>query len=99
MSGKLFVGGLPWAIDDARLREVFEQFGEISEAIVITDRATGRSRGFGFVTFANPEDAESARSLDGQDLDGRPMRVDSANERPSGGGGGGGGGGGRSDRW
>ena len=93
MSGKLFIGGLPWAVDDNRLREVFEQFGDITEAKVINDRVTGRSRGFGFVTFANPEDAESARSLDGQDLDGRPIRVDSANERSSGGGGG------DRDRW
>ena len=50
---KLFVGGLPWATDDNGLREAFSEFGEVTDAKVIMDRATGRSRGFGFITFAN----------------------------------------------
>lgn len=96
---KLFVGGLAWASDDARLGEAFSQFGEITEAKVITDRETGRSRGFGFVTFTTPDAADAALSMNGQDLDGRTIRVDKANSRPGGGGGGGGGGfGGRGPR-
>ena len=93
MSSKLFVGGLPWAVDSARLEEVFSEFGEIVEAKVIVDRETGRSRGFGFVTYSTPEAAQDALALDGQDVDGRRVRVDLARERPRDGGGGGGGGG------
>ena len=99
MSSKLFVGSLAWATTTDTLRAAFEPFGEITDAVVITDRDTGRSRGFGFVTYSTPEEADTARtSMDGADLDDRKIRVDSANERPKrdeGGGGGGGGGGGR----
>ncbi|XP_062207875.1 glycine-rich RNA-binding protein 2, mitochondrial-like [Phragmites australis] len=99
MSTKLFVGGLSWGTDDQSLREAFSSFGEVTEARVITDRETGRSRGFGFVNFSNSEDAKSAvSSMDGQELQGRSVRVNFANERPAGsqsysGGGGYGGGG------
>ena len=103
MSSKLFVGGLSWGTDDTSLRDAFTSFGEVVEARVITDRDTGKSRGFGFVNFANDEDAKKAvTSMDGQELEGRNVRVNFANERPSGGsrgyggggyGGGGGGGG------
>jgi len=86
---KLFVGGLAWATDDSRLGEAFSQFGEITEAKVITDRETGRSRGFGFVTFTTSDAADAALSMNGQELDGRTIRVDKANSRPGGGGGGG----------
>ena len=93
MSKKLFVGGLKWATDDHGLRQAFEQFGEVTDAVVITDRATGRSRGFGFVTFANPEDADTAiEQMNGQDLEGRTINVNEAQERRGGGGGGGRGG-------
>jgi RNA recognition motif-containing protein len=87
MSTKLFVGGLPWAMDTQRLKEVFAEFGDLVDARVITDRETGRSRGFGFVTFGSPEGAERAIALDGQEVDGRRIRVDRAQEkeRPSGG--------------
>jgi cold-inducible RNA-binding protein len=98
MSSKLFVGSLAWATTTDTLRAAFEPFGEITDAVVITDRDTGRSRGFGFVTYSTPEEADTARtSMDGADLDDRKIRVDSANERPKRdeGGGGGGGGGGR----
>ncbi len=98
MSSKLFVGGLAWATSDDSLRAHFEQFGEVTEAKVITDRDTGRSRGFGFVSFSDTGSADSARDeLNGSELDGRTIRVDTATERRprSGGGGGGGGGGGR----
>ena len=92
--GKLFVGGLAWATRDEGLKEHFEQCGEVSEAKVILDRDSGRSRGFGFVTFAEEESADQAVStLNGSELDGRTIRVDKATERPKRGGGGGGRGG------
>ena len=100
MSNKLFVGGLAWATDDNSLRNAFEEYGEVTEAKVILDRETGRSRGFGFVTFADSSSATSAvEGMNNQELDGRTIRVDVAQERsrgPRGGGGGGhrGGGGG-----
>ncbi len=100
MSNKLFVGSLSWDTDDHGLRNAFEEFGEVTDAKVITDRETGRSRGFGFVTFASSDDAKNAISaMDGQKLDGRAIAVNVARERtPRGGGGHGGGGGGRG-RW
>ena len=95
MSTKLFVGGLAWATDEKSLRGHFEGCGEVAEARVITERDTGRSRGFGFVTFAEADGATAAiESLNGTELDGRSIRVDRATERGSGGGGGGRGGGG-----
>ena len=95
MSGnKLFVGGLAWATRDDDLYNAFGQYGEVTDARVVMDRDTGRSRGFGFVTFANADDAASARTaMDGAELDGRTIRVDEAQDRGRGGGGGGGGGG------
>jgi cold-inducible RNA-binding protein len=103
MSKKLFVGSLSWNTDDHGLREAFVPFGEITEAKVITDRDSGRSRGFGFVTFEDDEAADKAiSSLNGTELDGRTIRVDVAQERNRGGGGGGGGGRGGyggGDRW
>ena len=81
MSSKLFVGGLAWATTDASLRAAFSQCGEVIDAKVITDRETGRSRGFGFVTFAEPNEAKEAMQMDGQDLDGRSIRVNEAQER------------------
>jgi len=75
------------------LRAAFEQFGLVTDAKVITDRDTGRSRGFGFVTFESGGDAETAMSaMDGAELDGRRVRVNEAQERSSNGRGGGGGG-------
>jgi RNA recognition motif-containing protein len=84
---KLFVGGLSWNTNSDRLKEVFAKFGEVVEAKVVTDRNTGRSRGFGFVTFANADAAKQALSLNGEVVDGREIRVDFATERqpPSGG--------------
>jgi cold-inducible RNA-binding protein len=94
-ANKIFVGGLSWDTDNNGLRNAFEGFGTIIEATVVTDRDSGRSRGFGFVTFEDGDAVQQALSLNGTDLDGRSIRVDKANSRPSGGGGGGGGGGGR----
>ncbi len=111
MSKKLYVGNLAWATDDNGLREAFEQFGEVSDCKVITDRDTGRSRGFGFVTFNEGEDADKAiAEMNGTELNGRPLRVNEAEDRRGGrggggrrgggyGGGGGGGYGGGGNRW
>ncbi|HSN56517.1 MAG TPA: hypothetical protein VLT32_17750 [Candidatus Sulfomarinibacteraceae bacterium] len=96
MSKKLFVGSLSWNTDDRGLREAFAAHGEVSEAVVISDRDTGRSRGFGFVTFEDDDAADKAvAALNGTELDGRTIRVDvaQAKERNRGGGGGGGRGG------
>lgn len=94
MSSKLFVGSLSWGTNDHGLRAAFERFGEITEAKVISDRDTGRSRGFGFVTFTDPAAAQQAvQEMNGAELDGRTLNVDIAQERR------GGGGGGRRDRW
>ena len=105
MAKKLFVGGLSWDTTDDGLRQAFATHGEITEAKVITDRATGRSRGFGFVTFSQDEDAKTAMSkMDGTTLDGKTIKVNEAQEKApraggrSGGGFGGGRGGGR-NRW
>ncbi len=102
MSKKLFVGSLAWAVDDHGLRAAFERFGEVTDAKVITERDTGRSRGFGFVTFADAADADRAmEEMNGATIEGRPVNVNEARERsPRGGGGGGGGygGGGRGGR-
>ena len=88
MAKKLFVGGLSWGMTDADLRKAFESYGEIAEAKVITDRDTGRSRGFGFVTFSQDEDAKTAiEKMNGTSLDGRNITVNEAQEKsPRGGG-------------
>ncbi len=98
MAKKVFVGGISWNTDDDSLRVAFEKYGDVTEAKVITDRDTGRSRGFGFVSFDNDDAALKAISeMDGQDLDGRTIKVNEAEDKPRGdrGGRGGGGGGGR----
>ncbi len=105
---KLYIGNLPFSATDADLREVFGAHGTVTDAIVMMDRTTGRSRGFGFVTFSTPEEGKAAiAALSGADMGGRNLTVNEARpmeERPprreggfgSGGGGnrGGGGGGG-----
>ena len=104
---KLFVGSLSWNVNDADLSDAFSRFGTITEAKVITDRDSGRSRGFGFVTFESDEAADAAMTeMNGEKLDGREITVNEAREkrRDSRGGGGGGrggfgGGGGGRDRW
>ncbi len=78
---KLYVGNLPWRVDDDQLRSIFEAYGTVHSASVITDRETGRSRGFGFVEM-DPSSADNAMSeLNGKEQDGRPLRVNEANER------------------
>jgi len=90
MSKKLFVGSLSWDTNDDALHRAFSPHGEISEAIVISDRDTGRSRGFGFVTFNDDEAADKAlAALNGTELDGRTIKVDVAQAKQRSGGGGG----------
>jgi cold-inducible RNA-binding protein len=96
MSKKLFVGGLSFNTNDEGLKASFEKFGEVTDAKVITDRDSGRSRGFGFVTLADEQAADKAmEEMNGADLDGRSLTVNVAkarsNDRSGGGGGGGGG--------
>lgn len=91
MSSKLFIGGLSWNTTDESLRDAFSRFGEVLEAKVVSDRETGRSRGFGFVTLGSADAAQTAiRETDGTMLDGRAIRVNEAQDRQGGGGGGGG---------
>lgn len=85
MSCKLFIGGLSWNTDDSSLRARFEEFGAVADAVVIRERETGRSRGFGFVTFAEESQADAAvAQMDNQDFDGRTIRVSKAQEREGG---------------
>ncbi|KAK3694660.1 hypothetical protein B0T22DRAFT_77711 [Podospora appendiculata] len=93
---KLFIGGLAWHTEENILRQKFEEFGPVEEAVVVKDRDTGRSRGFGFVRFTNEVDAEKAiGQMNNVEFDGRTIRVDKASDSgPRGGGGGGRGGGG-----
>ncbi len=91
---KLFVAGLPYDVDDQELQEMFETYGTVGSAKVIFDRETRRSRGFGFVEFANDSEAQEAiKALDGGSLEGRQLTVKLAEDRPSNGGGGSRGGG------
>ncbi|KAK6320381.1 cold-inducible RNA-binding protein B isoform X2 [Coregonus clupeaformis] len=92
--GKLFVGGLSFDTNEQSLEDVFSKYGQISEVVVIKDRETQRSRGFGFVTFENPDEAKDAMlAMNGKSLDGRQIRVDQAGKSGGGGGGGRSGGG------
>ena len=109
MSAKLFVGNLSFNITENDLQDAFAAHGTVVEANLMMDRATGRPRGFAFVTMSTPEEAQKAiAAMNGKQLDGRALTVNVARpreERPAGGGGrrefrgGGGGGGGRRDRY
>ncbi|XP_031131171.1 glycine-rich RNA-binding protein-like [Ipomoea triloba] len=89
---RCFVGGLAWATNENSLHEAFSSFGEVLESKIINDRETGRSRGFGFVTFKDEQAMKDAiEGMNGQSLDGRNITVNEAQSRGSGGGGGGGG--------
>lgn len=93
---KMYVGNLAWGVTTDKLEELFKQYGQVDDAIVLTDRETGRSRGFGFVTMPDDAAKEAIDALDGMEFEGRPLRVNQAQERaPRGGGGGHRGGGGR----
>jgi len=94
MGCRLYVGNLPFSADEDQVRELFGQNDRtVVEVRLITDRDTGRPRGFGFVEMGSDEDAQGAISeLNGFTMDGRPLTVNEARERSAGGGGGGGGG-------
>jgi len=92
---ELYVGNLPWSIDDAGLSALFAPHGTVARAKVVTDRETGRSRGFGFVTMGDANGGQAAiKALNGTQQGGRAITVRAAEPRPQGGAGGGGGGGG-----
>ena len=83
MSTKIFVGNLPWSYSSDDLAQLFDAHGEIISAKVITDRISGRSRGFGFVEMANDEEAKGAvGAVNGTEVEGRTLTVDVARERP-----------------
>ncbi len=96
----IFVGNLSYDATEEGLRAVFEGYGSVDAVRIITDRETGRSRGFGFVEMANDEEGRAAMAgADGYELDGRPLRVNEAQPKGDRGGRGGGGGGGGGGRW
>lgn len=96
MNTKLYVGNLSFDSTENDLQDLFSPFGPVSEVSLISDRATGRSRGFGFVTMATPEGAQAAiTGLAGKNIGGRNLTVNEARPREDRAGGGGGGGGGR----
>ncbi len=84
MGRRLYVGNLAWGVTDRDLQELFSEAGKVDSAQVIVDRATNRSRGFGFVEMATEEAAQAAiKKLNGRDVKGRPIRVNEAQARPS----------------
>jgi cold-inducible RNA-binding protein len=92
MGKRVFVGNLSFNTTSAQLESLFSEVGTCESASVVTDRDTGRSRGFGFVEMSSPEEARKAiETLNGRDLGGRTLNVSEARERSEGGGGGGGG--------
>ena len=93
---KIYVGNMPFSVTDGDLRAKFEEFGAVEEVTIITDRDTGRPRGFGFVTMPNSDEANAAISaLNETEMDGRTLKVNEARPRRDSGGGGGG----RGKRW
>jgi RNA recognition motif-containing protein len=91
MGTKIYVGNLPWRATDAQLSQLFGQHGEVTDAKIVMDRETGRSRGFGFVTMVADDAAQAAiQALNGFSLEGRSLVVNEAREQTGGGGGGGG---------
>jgi RNA recognition motif-containing protein len=78
---KIYVGNLPWSATDSDLKDLFAPFGEVASATVITDRDTGRSRGFDFVELEASAAEKAISELDGKDFGGRPLRVNEAQEK------------------
>jgi cold-inducible RNA-binding protein len=103
MGTRLYVGNLSFGSTADSVRSEFARCGEVTDVHLVTDRMTGQSRGFAFVTMSTQKEADAAiQAMNGQSLDGRSLRVNEAEERPAragGGGGGGGGGGERRNRW
>jgi cold-inducible RNA-binding protein len=82
MSKKLFIGNIEWGVTEDDLKELFGKHGEIEEAIIIKDKMSGRSKGFGFITFSNEEDADKAmEELNGHELNERSLVVNEARQR------------------
>jgi RNA recognition motif-containing protein len=102
---KIYVGNLPFSATEDDVKELFGQHGTVHSVALINDRETGRPRGFGFIEVDDDALAAMIQNLDGQEMDGRALRVNEAQDKPRGGGGGGGrggyggGGGGGGDRW
>ncbi|CAK9179335.1 unnamed protein product [Ilex paraguariensis] len=81
-NSKLFVAGLSWSVDEKSLKDAFSSFGDVTEVRIMYDKETGRSRGFGFVSFSKEDDASSAKdSMDGKAFLGRPLRISFALEK------------------
>ncbi len=80
---KIYVGNLPWSAGDTELRDLFSSLGTVHSASVITDRDTGRSRGFGFVEMDDADAEKAINELNGRDMDSRPLRVNEAQDRQS----------------
>jgi|SRR5271157_441039 RNA recognition motif-containing protein len=101
MGNKLYVGNLPYSVSDSSLQEMFAGFGTVASAKVITDRDSGRSKGFGFVEMGSDQEAQAAiAAMNGKELEGRALTVNEARPKPEGGRGKGGfGGGGGGGRW
>jgi RNA recognition motif-containing protein len=100
MAKKIYVGNMNYDTTEETLRQLFSAHGEVASVSVVTDRYTGRAKGFGFVEMATDEAARAAiTALNGHEVDGRQLRVNEANERPRDRGPGGQGGGNRERRW
>lgn len=83
MSNKLYVGNISWGLDEGSLTDSFAAFGEVKSVKIIKDHDTGRSKGFGFVEMGNADEAQAAiDNLDGKDMDGRPLKVNIAQDKP-----------------
>jgi RNA recognition motif-containing protein len=87
---KLYVGNLPFSATDDSVRALFSKYGTVEKVSLITDRETGRPRGFGFVEMSNADASRAMQALNGADFDGRPLKVNEAQDRERSGGGGGG---------
>lgn len=81
MSNKVFVGNLSYTADPADLEEAFKEFGAIDEVKIVKDRDSGKSRGFGFITFSSDDEAQRALVMNGREIDGRKIRVSKAEEK------------------
>ena len=99
MTKKIYVGNLPFSATEDEVREMFEEFGAVSSVSLITDRETGRPRGFGFVEIEDSGADQAIRTLDGKDMGGRNLKVNEARPRESGGGRSGSNGGGPRRSW
>lgn len=98
MPKKIYVGNLPFSASEDQVRDLFSAHGDVTSVAIITDRETGRPRGFGFIEMESGAEA-AIETLNGTEMDGRSLNVNEAKPREDRGGGGGGGGGGGRDRW